>query len=189
MNSSDSFFARTFFDSWPVLGRTVIVACVAYVVLVLFLRISGKRTLSKWNAFDFIVTIALGSTLASILTSKNVALAQGALALGLLVGFQFLITWLAVRLKWVRELIKAEPTLLLRDGQILHDALRKQRVTESEIRAAVRAKGIGALEDVRAVVLETDGQFSVVRNIETDRCSALADVPGIGPPEMERERR
>lgn len=189
MKSSDSFFANTFFDSWPVLGRTLIVAVIGYVVLVLFLRISGKRTLSKWNAFDFIVTIALGSTLASILTSKNVALAQGALALGLLVGFQFLITWMSVRLKWVRELIKAEPTLLLRDGRILHDALRKQRVTESEIHAAVRSKGIAALEDVRAIVLETDGTFSVIRSIDADTCSALADVPGIGNPEMERERR
>jgi uncharacterized membrane protein YcaP (DUF421 family) len=189
MDSSATFFEKTFFDSWSVLGRTLIVAVLGYVILVLWLRISGKRTLSKWNAFDFIVTIALGSTLASLLTSKTVALAQGALALGLLVGFQFAITWLSVRFQWVRELIKAEPTLLLRDGRILHDALRKQRVTESEIRAAVRAKGIGALEDVRAVVLETDGQFSVVRNIETDRCSALADVPGIGDPEMERERR
>ena len=189
MDSSESFFAQTFFDSGPVLGRTVIVSVVAYVVLVLFLRLSGKRTLSKWNAFDFIVTIALGSTLASILTSKNVALAQGALALGLLVGFQFVITWLSVRFKWMRELIKAEPTLLLRDGRILHDALRGQRVTESELRAAVRAKGIGALEDVRAVVLETDGTFSVVRTVETDSCSALADVPGIGAPDTERERR
>jgi len=189
MNSSDSFFAKTFFDSWPVLGRTLIVALIGYLVLVLFLRISGKRTLSKWNAFDFIVTIALGSTLASLLTSKNVALAQGALALGLLVGFQFVITWLSVRSRWVRRLIKAEPTLLLRDGMILHDALSQQRVTESEIRAAVRSKGIAALEDVRAIVLETDGTFSVIRSIDADTCSALTDVPGIGDLQMERERR
>lgn len=189
MNSSDSFFAKTFFDSWPVLGRTLIVAVVGYLFLVLFLRISGKRTLSKWNAFDFVVTIALGSTLASILTSKNVALAQGLFALGMLIGFQYVITWLSVRSRWVRKLIKGEPTLLLEHGRILDDALRTQRVTESEIRTAIRAKGIGALEDVRAVVLETDGTFSVVRTVETDRCSALADVPGIGSPEMERERR
>lgn len=189
MDGTATFFDKTFFDSWAVLGRTLIVAVVGYLVLVLWLRISGKRTLSKWNAFDFIVTIALGSTLASILTSKNVALAQGVLALGLLVGFQFVITWLSVRSERVRRLIKAEPTLLLRDGRVLHDALRAQRVTESELRVAVRAKGIGALEDVRAVVLETDGTFSVVRNVETDSCSALADVPGLGSPEMERERR
>jgi uncharacterized membrane protein YcaP (DUF421 family) len=188
MDDSASFFSKTFFDSWPVLGRTLIVAVLGYLVLVLFLRISGKRTLSKWNAFDFIVTIALGSTLASLLTSKNVTLAQGALALALLIGFQFAITWLSVRFGWLRRLVKAEPTLLLRDGCILHEVLRDQRVAESEIRAAVRAKGIGALEDVRAVVLETDGTFSVIRNIETDKCSALADVPGIGSSKPDRGR-
>lgn len=179
MESGGSFFAKTFFDSAPVLGRTLIVAVLGYALLLLLLRVSGKRTLSKWNAFDFIVTIALGSTLASLLTSKNVALAQGVLALALLVGLQFGITWLAVRAPWLRRLIKAEPTLLLHDGRILHDALRAQRVTESELRAAVRSKGIAALEDVGAVVLETDGTFSVVRGIEAGACSALADVPGL----------
>jgi uncharacterized membrane protein YcaP (DUF421 family) len=168
-----------FFDSWTVAGRTLIVGVLAYAILVIWLRVSGKRTLSKWNAFDFIVTIALGSTLASILTSKNVALTQGALALGLLVALQFVITWLSVRMAWVRRLVKAEPTLLLDDGRICHKALRKQRVTESELRAAVRANGIAALEDVAAVVLETDGTFSVIKRSDGDSRSALEDVPRV----------
>ena len=175
-----SFFSNTFFDSGATLGRTLIVGVLGYLVLVLWLRISGKRTLSKWNAFDFIVTIALGSTLASLLTSKNVALAQGVLAMALLVGIQFMITWLSVRSRWVRRVVKAEPTLLLHDGRLLHDALRAQRVTESELRAAVRAKGIAAFEHVHAVVLETDGTFSVIDRAEDDARSALADVPGLG---------
>lgn len=170
----------TFFDSWAVLARTLVVGVLAYLILVIWLRISGKRTLSKWNAFDFIVTIALGSTLASILTSKTVALIQGALALGLLVGMQFAITWLSVRLGWVRKLVKGEPTLLLDDGRICHAALRAQRVTESELRAAVRSKGIAALEDVAAVVLETDGTFSVIGRSGGGSCSALEDVPRVG---------
>jgi uncharacterized membrane protein YcaP (DUF421 family) len=61
------------------------------------LRVSGKRTLSKWNAFDFVVTIALGSILATVLLSKDVRLAEGLTACALLVGLQFLNTWIAVR--------------------------------------------------------------------------------------------
>ena len=77
------------FDSWTGLGRVVLVGALAYVALVLLLRISGKRTLSKLNAFDLVVTVALGSTLATVLLSKSVALAEGVLALGLLIFLQY----------------------------------------------------------------------------------------------------
>jgi uncharacterized membrane protein YcaP (DUF421 family) len=85
------------FDSWASLGHTLIVALLAYVGLLLILRISGKRSLSKMNAFDFVVTVALGSTLATVLLSRDVALVDGLLAFGLLVGMQFVIPWFSVR--------------------------------------------------------------------------------------------
>jgi uncharacterized membrane protein YcaP (DUF421 family) len=69
-----------FFDSWTGLGRVLVVGTLAYFALVLTLRVSGKRTLSKLNAFDLVVTVALGSTLATVLLSKDVALAEGLLA-------------------------------------------------------------------------------------------------------------
>ncbi len=81
-----------FFSSADTLWRTLVVSLVAYLCLVVLLRVSGKRTLSKMNAFDFVVTIALGSTLATILLNKDTSLAEGVMALGLLVGLQFLIT-------------------------------------------------------------------------------------------------
>jgi uncharacterized membrane protein YcaP (DUF421 family) len=188
LQAGQAMDSSTFFDSWSVVARTLVVGVLAYVILVVWLRVSGKRTLSKWNAFDFIVTIALGSTLASILTSKTVALTQGALALGLLVGLQFAITWLSVRVGWLRRLIKSEPTLLLDRGRVLHDALCKQRVTESELRAAVRSQGIASLEDVEAVVLETDGTFSVIKQAGGS-CSALVGVAGKGPSGSEQRDR
>ncbi len=74
------------FDSWLSLGRTAVVGVLAYLALVLLLRVSGKRTLSKMNAFDLVVTVALGSTLATVLLSTDVALATGILAFTLLIG-------------------------------------------------------------------------------------------------------
>lgn len=177
-----------FFDDWEGIVRTLVIGVLAYLVLVAWLRISGKRTLSKWNAFDFIVTIALGSMLATILLSKDVALAEGAAALGLLIALQFLITWLSVRVAWLRHLVKSEPSLLLEHGRMIDEALRQQRVTESELRAAVRAKGIAALEDVHAVVLETDGTFSVIRTADAGTRSALVDVPRIAEGEAKCPR-
>jgi uncharacterized membrane protein YcaP (DUF421 family) len=93
------------------------------VALIILLRISGKRTLSKMNAFDFIVTIALGSTLATVLLNKSVSLADGVLALFLLIGLQFLITFFSVRSKRVSKLVKSIPTLLVYKGDLLQDAM------------------------------------------------------------------
>ena len=146
------------------LARTALVGVLAYAALIAILRVSGKRTLSKMNAFDLVVTVALGSTLATILLNKSVTLAEGALALALLVALQFTLTWTSVRVAWVRRLVTGEPTLLARGGHCLPEALRRARVTEDEVLAAVRGAGLGGLADARAVVLETDGSFSVIRS-------------------------
>ncbi|MEO5606361.1 MAG: YetF domain-containing protein, partial [Polaromonas sp.] len=152
-----------FYNRWEDLARTLMIGVLAYVFLVGCLRWSGKRTLSKMNAFDFIVTISLGSVLASILLSKSVSLSEGMLALSLLVGLQFVVTWTSVRFRWVRRFVTGEPLLLLDQGEFLPAALQRARVTENEVRAAIRAAGIGHLDRVAAVVLETDGSFSVVQ--------------------------
>ncbi len=165
-----------FFNDWFGLERILIVGFLAYVALIFCLRISGKRTLAKWNAFDFIVTIALGSILASQMLSKNTPLAEGVLAFTFLIFLQFLITKISLYSKFVRDSVKSEPSLLLRDGKFIEKALKRQRVTESEVCAAVRAKGFSALEDAAAVVLETDGSFSVLKKSETQSFSAMRDV-------------
>ena len=151
-----------FFDTWTGLGRVLIVGVLAYVSLVMLLRVSGKRTLSKMNAFDFIVTVALGSTLATVLLSKDVALAEGVLAFALLVLLQFVVTWSAVRSRTLRDLVKSEPSLLYLDGRFLREAMRRERITEAEIEAAVRHSGYATAADISGVVLETDGSMSVL---------------------------
>lgn len=167
------------FDSWTGLGRVLLVGPLAYVALVAILRISGKRTLTKLNAFDLVVTIALGSTLATVLLSKSVALAEGVLAMAILVFFQFAITWLAVRVSWVDGLIKSEPTLLVHNGLFLEHALRTQRVTKDEVLSALRSSGAGDLAVVDAVVLETDGSMSVLKGQSgTPETTTLANVQG-----------
>ena len=165
-----------FFNGWFALLRTIVVGILAYAALIVFLRFSGKRTLAKMNAFDLIVTVSLGSTLATIALSADVALAQGVLALALLVALQFVITWSSVRWSWVRRTITGEPSLLLFRGEYLQAALRRARVTEEEIRAAVRSHGSPAVEDVEAVVLETDGSFSVIERGNEHPPTSLAGV-------------
>ena len=150
------------FDDWSGIGRTLFVGFAAYVVLIAMLRVSGKRTLSKMNAFDLVVTVALGSTLATVLLNQSIPLAEGVAALALLIFLQYAITWSSVRSPRFQAMIKAEPTLLVHDGRYLDDALRRQRVTQDEIGAAIRANGQADLSNVAQVVLETDGSMSVI---------------------------
>jgi uncharacterized membrane protein YcaP (DUF421 family) len=185
---SSSTRERTmFFDSWQDLARIVIVGVIAYVALVGVLRISGNRTLSKMNAFDLVVTVALGSTLATILLSKDVALLEGMAAFMLLVGLQFVVTWLSVRSPTFSRIVKTEPTLLLYRGQFLPDQMRRARVVDAEVLAAVRAQGIASIGQVEAVVLETDGTFAVVRSSD-EPATALAGVTKAASAKSERER-
>ncbi|AKQ44656.1 membrane protein [Rufibacter radiotolerans] len=167
---------KVFFDSWESVLRTLIIGVLAYAVLVLQLRVSGKRTLSKMNAFDFIVTVALGSTLATVLLSKDVALLDGLLAFGLLILLQFVITWLSVRHAAISDLVKAKPVLLLFQGNYLWEAMKAERITKEEILAAMRSQGISAVEEVGAVVLETEGSLSIIKKIEGNESSVLEDV-------------
>lgn len=90
----------------------------AYLALITILRISGKRTLAKMNAFDLVVTIALGSTLATILLTKDVALAEGVVAFAVLVLLHFVIAPLAILHAWAERLVKSEARMLLSDGAI-----------------------------------------------------------------------
>lgn len=160
-----------FFDGWAGLLRVLIVGVCAYGALVVFLRISGKRTLAKLNAFDLVVTVALGSTLSSIILTKSVALLEGLLALALLIFLQLVITWLSVRSRRFKSLIKSEPTLLLYEGEFLDDAMRMQRVTRDDLLSAVRSQGAGDLSAIAAVILETDGSISVVESAPAERSS------------------
>ncbi|WP_111559159.1 DUF421 domain-containing protein [Paracoccus sediminilitoris] len=151
-----------FFDNWSGLWRVLIVGIFAYVGLVVMLRVSGKRTLSKMNAFDLVVTVALGSTLATVLLSDSVALAEGMVALALLICMQYLITVVSVRSQRFRDLIKSEPSLLVHRGQYLEATMRRQRISPEEVRSALRQAGHDDEAWVQAVVLETDGSLSVV---------------------------
>ena len=168
-----------FFDSWIDIGRVVVVGVAAYLLLILVIRVSGKRTLAKMNAFDLVVTVALGSTLATVLLSTDVSLSEGATALVLLIAAQFVVAWSTVNAAIVRRAVKSNSTLLLWQGRILSDALTRQRVTEGEVRQAIRSQGLGGLEKVAAVILETDGSFSVIPADKAGTLNALSDVPGL----------
>jgi len=168
------------FDSWSDLIRVGAVGPTAFLTVVLILRLAGKRTLAKLNAFDLVVTVALGSTLATILLNSDVSWTEGAVGLAVLALAQSLVAWATRRRPGLRRVVTARPTMLLRDGCVLPEALRNERVTVAEVRQAVRSSGSGDLSAIAAVVLESDGSLSVIPASEMGRGSSLHGVRGAG---------
>lgn len=150
------------FDDWTGVVRTLIVGLMAYMTLVVFLRVSGKRTLAKLNAFDFVVTVALGSTLSSILLQESIALAEGAAALAVLILAQYAVTFASVRSRNFAKIVRSEPALLARNGSFCTQTMRRERITEEEAISAIRNQGGIGIAEVSTLVLESDGTLSVV---------------------------
>lgn len=151
-----------FFDGWSGILRTLAVGVPAYAALVLLLRIGGKRTLAKLNAFDLVVTVSFGSILATALLDATLPLADIVAAFALLVILQYIVTWSSLRSRTVDHVVKNDATVLYDAGAYREDVMRRERVTHSEVMAATRSQGLDGLDQVDRVVLEADGSLSVI---------------------------
>jgi uncharacterized membrane protein YcaP (DUF421 family) len=152
-----------FFSGWAPLLRVVVVGTLGYLFLLFTLRAAGPRALAKTNLFDFIILVTLGSAFGRALTAKDVALAEACVAFALLASLQYGASRLRLRSGRIAALLDAEPTLLYFAGRPLPSALRQARLTQADIETAVRAKGLGTLERVEAVILEPSGELSVIQ--------------------------
>jgi uncharacterized membrane protein YcaP (DUF421 family) len=146
--------------SWTELWLVVVSAVFILLAVITTIRIVGLRSLSKMSGFDFAVTVAIGSIVASVASSSN-SLPNGAVAVAALLGTQAVISWWRQR-GHLGRVVDNTALLLMRDGEFLPDALRRSRVTENDVIAKLREVNVSRLSDVRAVVLETTGDVSVL---------------------------
>lgn len=171
-----------FFDGFGGLLRILIAAPTLYVCVIAFIRFSGKRSTSQMNNFDWVVTVAMGSLMASGILLKDIAVSEAAFAIALLLLMQWLLTFTMVRFSPVAKLVRAEPTLLYHDDHFLPDAMRHERVSEYEVLSAVRENGIVDLSSVESVILEANATLSVIpKSDKKIQKPALQDVHGISP--------
>ena len=151
-----------FYAGWLPIVRVGVVGVLAYAALVTTLRVGGKRTLSKMNAFDLVVTVALGSILATTLLGKNTAILEGTAAFLVLIGLQWVVAWTCAHYDWAEGLVKSTPTIVVWRGEILTEVMKGERLSAEEVRAAIRSAGLSRVEEASAVVLETNGDLSVI---------------------------
>ena len=163
---------------WAALGDILLLTAVTYFFLVFVLRFTGKRTTSKMNSFDWIVSVALGSMVATVILVDDVSLIQGLTGIAALVFLQYTVAWIAARSESMRGIVKASPRLLFYDGEFDDNALRQERLSHEEVLASVRAEGHASLNCVSAVVMETNSDLSVIPKSDTDELDVLKNVSG-----------
>ena len=151
-----------FFDGFGGLLRTAFSAFIMYSAVVMSVRIFGKRSTSQMNNFDWIVTVAIGSLMASGVLLADVTIIESTAAIYALLALQWVLTKIMINSDIATKIVKSEPTLLLHRGQLLTGAMHKERLTEAEIHAAIRTAGYSRVQDVQWVILETNSQLSVI---------------------------
>ena len=157
-------------SNWETIWNTTIVGIITYLFLIIVLRVSGKRTLSQMNIYDFAVTVALGSILASTITSSDTSAMTGIFAFTLLVILQYIIAKLAVHFQPFNKLIKSEPTILFYKGRYDWENMKKQRITRDDLLQAVRQQQVSSTDDILAVIIEANGTLSVLKKSESFPC-------------------
>ena len=153
-----------------VIARGLMLGPLALVWVVVVVRLVGLRSFSKMATFDFVVTIATGSMLAGAATSSNWPdFFQALIGIFALLGFQYIIARIRIHSPGFKDLIENEPTILMSHGVFYRDLMRKVRVTEGDIWAKLREANALDISDVRAVILETTGDISVLHGAKISK--------------------
>ena len=164
------------FDDLEKLGRIVVTTVLVYVMIVLVTKVSGKRSTSQLNNFDWIMTVMIGSLGASTILLKNIPLMEGGAAIITLYLLQFLVTKYASISPQFSDVILSDPRIVFYQGQFLPEAMRKERLTRQELECAMRAEGINDFIEVEAIIFESDAQLTVIKNPPENHKSVRDDA-------------
>ena len=151
-----------FFQSWGDVGRAALVTATVFIAVVAMLRVVGQQALAKMSGYDLITSVTIGSVVATVAITRSIAVSEALAALVTLLALQELVRWLQSRNLMMHHAVREPPRVVLWDGELLEDRLRESRVSADEVRAAVRKAGLRAFSEARLVVLENDGEWSVV---------------------------
>lgn len=155
-------WSAPFFDGWQSVYAAVVTALFMYPILIAAIRLNGKRSVSKMNNFDWIVTVAIGSLIASAIGFDSVTILDATLAIAVLLLMQRSLTSWMARSDRVESVVVATPTALVLDGALRRDAMACERVSEAEVLSAIRHAGLSGPDDCFAVILESNAEFTVI---------------------------
>lgn len=144
------------------LGAIALSAVAVYAAVLLYTRLSGLRSFAKMSSFDFAMTVAIGSMVASSVLTQTPTLPQALVGIAMIYVLQIGVGVARRRWAWAQHLVDNEPLLLMDGPTFLRDNMAKEQVTEDDIWAKLREANVLSLDEVRAVVMETTGDISVL---------------------------
>lgn len=144
------------------LAAIALTAAGVYVGVLLYTRLAGLRSFAKMSSFDFAMTVAIGSMVASSVLTATPSLPQALVAIGMIYLLQIVVGQARQRWPWVQHAIDNEPLLLMDGPTMLRENMRKGRVTEDDLWAKLREANVLDIGQVRAVVMETTGDITVL---------------------------
>jgi uncharacterized membrane protein YcaP (DUF421 family) len=133
-----------------------------YVFLLLALRMAGKRQVSQMTPFDLVVLLLISNVVQNAIIGPDNSLTGGLIGAAFILLLNAGVTAVAYKFKFARRVLTGEPTLLVHNGVILRDKLKRERVPMDDLLAAFRAHGIADASHVRVAVLEPNGQISII---------------------------
>ncbi|HWO72974.1 MAG TPA: YetF domain-containing protein [Dehalococcoidia bacterium] len=145
-------------SAWNIAARTAVV----YVALLVGLRLAGKRELGQMTPFDLAVVLLIANAVQNAMVGPDTSVTGGLIAAGVLLAVNRGVAFGRDRISWFRRVVEGTPTLLVDDGRLLTDHLRREGLDEDEVLMALREHGFADLKGIRMAVLETDGSISII---------------------------
>jgi len=137
-------------------------AAVIYFFLLILAKLMGQREIGRLTLFDFIISIIIGSTAAGALNSSTTSLDGVMITVGSLAGFQIILSILALKFSRLRRVVEDEPIILVQNGKLLENAMKKTRINLDDLMSQIRLKGYFFLGQIEFAILEPDGKISVL---------------------------
>lgn len=138
-------------------------ASVMFVVLYILLRIMGKREIGQLTPFELVVMIVLGDLIQQGVTHNDFSLTGAILAISTFAFLAIMMSWITYLFPRMEKLLDGEPRVIVRDGELLKDNLRRDRITQSEVESEMRLAGISRMSDVAWAILEPQGKISFIK--------------------------
>lgn len=154
------------FDMSSTWWELILRGSLVYLAVLIMVRLSGKRTIGEFSPFDVIVMLLIAEAASPSLTGGDVSIPAGLLVVATLIAWNFLAAFISTRSRAVDKLLEGAPVVLIRNGVLLHDALRRNNMPESELREVMRSRQIQHVDDVALALLEPGGEVSLFKRNE-----------------------
>ena len=137
-------------------------AIVLYLFVILVMRVTGRRELSTLGPVDLVLLIVMGDAIQQGLTQDDYSVTGAVIAVSTLATMQVGTSYLAFRSKRARRVLEGNPIVIVQDGSIIAENLKRERMTVEEVCEAMRLKQIGNVDDVEWAILESNGDISFI---------------------------